>query len=128
MTPQEAFKLGFIEKCAEKGLSEDEILFRAQLLKMAAIDKQAKGGSLIGGALSAGGNISKGLVGLIGPLLMGLPIVGGGLGGYAASKMFKGVSSKNPIVDEITRREEIAEYNRALKRLKSKLEQKQGRV
>ncbi len=75
-TPREAFKVGFLARCAEEGLTADEIAGRVK----AAGDKFA---SLLGGLGSAAGSVlSTGI-----PLAIAAPVALGGIAGYGLSRM-----------------------------------------
>jgi len=110
MTPSEAFKLGFLQKCAAEGLSNAQILERVKHARMLrTLEKTAEGGSLetyIPGYDTLA-NIGK-------PLLYGAlaaPPALGVLGGA----MLSDVTRKEYSPDEAKKREELAEYQRALK-------------
>lgn len=75
MTPQEAFKFGFLLRCAEEGLSPDEIADRIRL----GITKQADIGKILGGVVSGGTNLAA--LGLAGSAALGAG------GGYMAAKL-----------------------------------------
>lgn len=75
MTPQEAFKFGFLLRCAEEGLSPDEIADRVQF----GLAKQAELGKIVGGIASGVTNL--GLLGLAGSAGIGAG------GGYMAAKL-----------------------------------------
>lgn len=86
LTPQEAFKVGFLSRCAEEGLSADET---ARCCKVAAdlMRKQAIFGTETVGALAG-----KGLEALGGAAHYGIPAalvappLLGGLAGYGLAK------------------------------------------
>jgi hypothetical protein len=82
MEPREAFKFGFLARCAEEGLTDPEIQDR---IKIAAMRKQAI--PSIGGLLSGGLDLATGLYGAGAITAAGL---GAGTGiplGYAAAKL-----------------------------------------
>jgi hypothetical protein len=95
MTPKEAFKIGFLEKCAKDGLTPEQTMMRIQhakfMLKAASAEKSAA----------------------LWPWLLFGPPAAGMLGGYTLASM-----QNDPYdSEEATKREEIAEYERALARL-----------
>lgn len=80
LTSREAFKLGFLARCAEEGLSADQIAGRVK----AAADKFASFlGGVTGGLGSAAGSVlSTGV-----PLALIAPAALGGVAGYGLSRM-----------------------------------------
>lgn len=103
MTPIQAFKLGFLLKCAEAGLTPDEAndVAKRALVKHAA------------GPLETLGNKAwdavPGLVGLLGKGLLVAPLVGGAAIGYGAGKL----QQDEGATIEATKKEELeSEYNR----------------
>lgn len=82
LTAREAFKVGFLKRCAFDGLSPEQT---AQSVKMAA-EKL----SFIGGLLDKGWDVAKGVgnaalsYGV--PLALAAPPVAGGLAGYGLAK------------------------------------------
>ena len=105
MTPREAFKLGFLQKCAADGLSTDETLECIRHAK--SMVKDATITDWPGYALTAA---------LAGPPLLGV------LGGATLSD----ATTRNYDTDEAKTREELAEYKRAVKAMKAmRLKQQQ---
>lgn len=104
MTPKEAFKIGFLEKCAEDGLSNEQIMQRIQhakfLMKVGPLEKTS---NFFSGSLKA-----------MLPLMLLAPPVAGVAGGYGLAKL----QDQKFDADEARRREELAEYRRALERLR----------
>jgi hypothetical protein len=89
MTPQEAFKFGFLMRCAEEGLQAEEIYERAQQ----ALIKVANPG-IVGAGVGAGASMAwpvvKGVAGLGQTALIGGLLASAGLGaggGYMAAKL-----------------------------------------
>jgi len=147
MTPKEAFKIGFLEKCAADGCSPKETLQRIN--HATAIVKSADWVSslksmvapLIGGGAGIAGERALGGSGLAGgvagasagtlaadwktmlPYLLFAPPAAGLGGGYALSQM----QDDTYDADEAKKREEVAEYNRAIERLR-KLQARQQAV
>lgn len=111
MTPREAFKVGFLLRCVEEGLSTED----AQL--------RVKRASWLGDAANAGSRVVSGLAGPVALAAVGLPIVAGVAGGHLAAKA---VDDKSDVTEAKTN-EILAEYQRltdqakrqtALKRLR----------
>lgn len=115
MTNEEAYKFGFLMRCAEEGLSQDQITER---IKQASLNKTAGIGSEILGGVKAFGGKGVDLAGrLFGSLLslgkIGLiagPPVAGMAGGYVLGK----ARSDDFDPEEAKQQELIAEYQRAL--------------
>lgn len=119
MTPREAFKFGFLYRCAEEGLSPAQAGARvARGLEKSAAGEDAVA-SLASKVLPRMGQLTgeagKGLLGLL-PIIWGISGVGGALAGHTAAKMTG--SELDP--DEVKRREQIEAYDmfadRALER------------
>jgi hypothetical protein len=103
MTTQEAFKIGFLTKCAELGLTAEETTER---IKQAhARVKMAQWGKFLA---SLPGWLTKGL--MVGAIV---PPVAGAVGGYAMSQAHDRPYSK----DMARKDEELAEYYRAMDQL-----------
>lgn len=101
MTDKEAFKFGFLLRCAQEGLTPEETRQRIEktaALKRADFDPLAAMRSVGKGAL---------LTALVAP-----PAVGA-LGGYALAT----AHDDNYDVDEAKKEEELAEYYRAIDQL-----------
>lgn len=120
MTPKEAFKIGFFEKCAKDGLSPEQILQRIQharvMIKMAGPVADAAG-AVAGGGAAAAANTFKSLL----PYMLIAPPIAGLAGGALLAKAQDDTYDK----DEMKKREEIAEYNRAVARLQHLQERQQ---
>ncbi len=112
MTPKEAFKAGFLIRCAEEGLSDEATHER---IKTALFDV----GSIMRGIGSIGSAIA-------GPALLtgvGLPIVAGVTGGHLAAKAVDDDSDVNEAkTDEI-----LAEYRRLADQARRQTAMKQMR-
>jgi len=103
MTPKEAFKIGFLEKCAKDGLSEDETLLRIRQAKF----------MLKSGIARGAWDTLRSMFGAAWPLaLLAPPLVGVG-GGAMLAKAQNDTFDKN----EAYKREEISEYQRAVEQL-----------
>jgi hypothetical protein len=111
MTPKEAFKIGFLEKCAADGLTPEETLLRIQHAKF--MIKSASVGDAVGNFV---GNISSAALPLI---LLGPP-----LAGVAGGAMLAKSPDDTYDKEEARKREIIAEYQRAVARMQA-LQQKQ---
>jgi len=114
MTPKEAFKVGFLRKCANDGLTPDQTMQRIQQAKFMLKS------SGIGVPFVAGLSALKALFGAAWPLaLLGPPLVGLGGGAMLAK-------AQNDTFDpeDVKKREEASEYERALQRLR-RLQQRQ---
>lgn len=108
MTPREAFKLGFLQKCAADGLSNDQTIERIQHAK--AMTKNASITDWPGYAITAA---------LAAPPLLGV------LGGATLSD----ATTHNYDAKEAKKREELAEYKRAVKAMQAmRLRQQQEQL
>jgi hypothetical protein len=111
VTEREAFKLGFLYRCAEEGLTAAEAADRAGLLVKAAqgLGLPARlGGAaaeLPGRALSAFGPTLAGAALLA---AIGLPVLAGGAGGHFLARAI----DDDTTVDEARADELVAEYRR----------------
>jgi len=98
LTSREAFKVGFMLRCADEGLSPEEAQLRIEKAA-SALSKPVWGG--------VGDFLSGGLRGLT-TLGTFLPIAGGALGGYLLAK-----GKEEPVDEEDVKRQElINEYKR----------------
>jgi len=103
MTPKDAFKVGFLHKCAADGLSSEEVLERIRNAKL--LHKM--------GANTALGSITSKAWNTLWPLMLLGPPAAGVAGGYALASAQDDTYDK----DELRKKEEIAEYHRAVARL-----------
>ena len=103
MTDKEAFKIGFLMKCAEEGLTPSQV--ESRITDSVAIIKKAETNAW---------DVLKTVTGKAWPLALAAPWVAGGLGGYALSQAGDEMYS----VEEAKKREELAEYYRAIDQLK----------
>jgi hypothetical protein len=114
MTPREAFKLGFLQKCAADGLSQEAVLARIRSAKLMAGDpKLLKEASVLGTALKT----------LATPIGGGL--LTGGVLGLGGGALLANATNANYDADEAKKREELAEYQRALQAMKQLHERQQ---
>lgn len=126
MNQDEAFKLGFLSRCLEEGLSPAET---NQLAKLSSdyFEKQASAASSVGSVL---GSALSGASNLAGPALaLGLaaPPALGGISAYFYNKALD--TDSNDAVDEIKKQELVETYRRMadqLRRAKSLRERKLG--
>lgn len=123
LTSDQAFKVGFLLRCAEEGLSNDETHRRVKLAfeKRAILPQLAAGAAgLAGGVASAGGKLIS-LGGKVMPLAAGLallaPILGGGAIGYLSAKSTEGGPD---LVERAKHEEIIGEYERLADEAKRK--------
>jgi len=104
MTPKEAFKIGFLQKCAADRLTQEETLQRIV---------HAKFMLKTGGLGDVGLGALKALWGAAWPLaLLAPPLAGMGAGAVLARAQDDTYDK-----DEARKREEISEYSRAVERL-----------
>jgi hypothetical protein len=110
LTDEQAFKVGFLKKCAEDGLTIDETKQRVKLaihVLQKAKEKQAIFGLETAQELAGKG---LGLATTTAPLLLlGGPMAAGGLAGYAAAK---GLHGNKDVVEEAKGDEIVGEYER----------------
>lgn len=144
MTPKEAFKIGFLQKCAADGLTQEETLRRIVHAKfmlktsgfgsssLAALKASAGHlggagvgaaggagyGALTGGSPVTGGLIGAGIGGALGfGVLKALLMLAPPLAGIGAGAVLAKVQDDTYDKDEARKREEISEYRRAVERL-----------
>lgn len=115
MTDKEAFKAGFLEKCAVDGLSPDATLARIRHARLtyeiAVMEKE--GAIAAPNPLSVAGDAVTGGWKALWPLLMAAPPVAGMMAGAGLAKM----KNQDYDEDEARAQEELAEYHRALKEM-----------
>jgi enoyl-CoA hydratase/carnithine racemase len=103
MTPKEAFKIGFLQKCADDGLSREETMTRIRHAKVLIKTGAGWPGEQL---LSTAWNTAW-------PLFMLAPPAAGVAGGYALANLQDDSYDKK----EARKREIISEYQRAVERL-----------
>lgn len=113
LTAKEAFKIGFLAKCAEDGLTPDQMLARVKAAKD-AFEKRAFIGGLLGSAAGAVGGAAKTVAGYGIPLALAAPPILGGLAGYGLAKA---TDVDDTDVDDIKNRELVEEYKRQAAKL-----------
>ena len=112
MTEKEAFKIGFLLKCAEDGLTVDQVESRIQQ-RASSIKKEAGGWDLAKSVLGGGINLAgKVLDKAFWPAVIAPPLLGIA-GAYGLSR----AQDDTYDVDEAKKREEIAAYRRAIDQL-----------
>jgi hypothetical protein len=113
LTPREAFKVGFLSRCVEDGLTLEQAHQRVKEAQE-KIALSIPGADIPGKLIDAAGSIAKPALGWGIPLALAAPPVVGGLAGYAASKA---TDIDDTDVDEVKRRELINEYKKQTKKL-----------
>ncbi len=108
LTPQEAFKVGFLAKCAADGLTPDQTL---AAVKSAAdlFSKEAVVGTLLGKGIDVAKGVGGGLARFGLPLALVAPPIVGGMAGYGLAKA---TDIGETDVAELKDQELIDEYNR----------------
>ena len=115
LSPRDQFKVAFLEKCAEEGLTPDEILEKvktAQSRVKHAEDSIFKTLMGLGGSTLTGAGTALQNVGL--PLALMAPPVVGALGGRALAKLQE---PTDDTVKDIQHEELMSEYRRQIKQL-----------
>ncbi len=112
LTEREAFKVGFLSRCVEEGLSTEETQQRVKI----AAEKLANAFS---SAIGAVGGAAKPIVGnALGwgiPLALAAPPIAGGLAGFLASQT---TDIDDTDIDEVKQRELIDEYKRQTQKMR----------
>jgi hypothetical protein len=106
MTDREAFKIGFLGRCIEDGLTLPQI----EAAVKTALDKAA----ILGKLLDVGAGVGKSLLSKLLPLAIVAPPIVGGLGGYGLAKA---TDIHDTDVAEIKDRELMDEYKRQTDRM-----------
>jgi len=119
MTGKEAFLIGFLQRCAEDGLSLQDMEKHAEDLAAAVTDPVCKEASLalLGGLYGAGKGVASAAAGLGGQAMslaplaaVGLPLAVGGALGYGAAKL---TNLDNEDTDDLKHQELIDAYRMA---------------
>ena len=126
LTPRQEFKVSFLQKCAEAGLTYEETVGVAEDL-LATMQKQAFGFKDIIGIPKTIIDTTRSGIGLTGDLakivgtagLAGLGVTGGAgaLGGYTAARM---TDTNDEDVDDLKQREKIETYRRLAQQLRER--------
>lgn len=101
LTPDQAFKAGFLMRCIDEKLTDDQILERITF----ALEKKA---GVLGDVLRTGGSLFKGLASLAGTAAIAVPAGVGALGGAALANMG---NDEKADPEQLQKEELIAEYN-----------------
>lgn len=128
MTPKEAFKAGFLEKCAADGLDTAQAIQRVKhakfMLAMGALEKTAAGGTFTETVVSP-------VKDLLSKLISGGYVVGGvapPLAGLVGGAMLAKAQETPYDPDEMRKREEAAEYELAVQQLQNIKKKQQAQV
>lgn len=108
VTPTEAFKLGFLQRCLERGLDPATVNALTTTLEEQPLEKRAEDGSLLSGLMTGA---AAGLIGAAG--------IGAGTGYGLARLQDPGLDP-----DEVRKQEMIAEYRRLVAQAKNKMRAK----
>lgn len=113
MQEKEAFKIGFLARCQEQGLSTQQTV---SLVKKAAesFEKQALGSVINAGAGAAGG-LAKSLAGIGIPLALAAPPAAGALASYFYNKA---TDTDADAVDNVKDKELADSYRRMADKLR----------
>lgn len=111
LTSREAFKCGFLARCAEDGLSPEGMLRRAK----AAREKVAVLGTLINKTVDVGKGVVDASLGWGIPLALAAPPILGGIGGAALAKA---TDIDDQDVEDIKDKELLDEYRRQTAQLR----------
>ena len=121
LSAREAFKVGFLSRCVEEGLSLEEAQQRVKMALdkqagLADIGKAAIGlpGAAIGAASNVVSSVAKPLLSYGIPFALAAPPIAGGLAGYSLAKITD-TDDQDP--DEIKKQELVDEYRRQTARL-----------
>lgn len=114
LSAREAFKVGFLAKCAEDGLTVDQIRARVKAAYDAGSEGLQKGAdSFSPGKFMAGLGSGAAYYGGLG--LLAAPLAAGALGGYGLARLN---DADDTDVDDVKRQELIDEYRRQSHRLR----------
>lgn len=114
LTTQEAFKVGFLLKCAEEGLEPHQMLELVQQIR-AGITKEAFLSGALDKAVDAAGGVAKSVASYGIPMALAAPPALGALGGYALSKA---TDVDDTDVAAIKNQEVVDEYKRQADKLR----------
>jgi hypothetical protein len=117
LTNREAFKFGFLQKCALAGLSDEDIISLATKLAE-EIEKRA---GVVGSTISGVSRLASSGLSTLGsyaiPAALLAPPAAGALGGYGLAKL---MDSRDIDADEIKNRELAEEYERQAQRIRKR--------
>lgn len=111
MEPNEAFKVGFLARCLEDGLSAEQTKELAKRAFDCSVEKQAGVGDAIKGLMA-------GASGLAGPVILGLAAAPPAIGGLSAYFYNKASDVDEAEVDDIKNRELVETYRRMADQLR----------
>ena len=118
LSPREQFKFAFLEKCAEQGLSADEMLDKAAAILEQTKKSEDSWSDYLTNALKGLGVGYGGYLASQNPWIpaaaLGVPLVGGALAGRTLAKMQEPAEYD---IDEIKRQETLDEYRKQTERL-----------
>lgn len=114
LSAQEAFKVGFLARCVQDGLSPDQMLDRVKAASD-MLEKRAVLNALVSGAGGMMGGAARTLASYGLPAALAAPPILGGLGGYALAKA---TDMDDTDADSIKNQELVEEYRRQAERLK----------
>jgi hypothetical protein len=120
LNEREAFKVGFLARCAEHGMTRSEI---RQAVKT-ALDKLASGSGILGGLASAAGHIGSSVANIGIPLALVAPPVLGGIGGAMAANA---TDINDTDVKDIQDKEVLDTYRQETAKLKRQRQVRQYR-
>lgn len=113
LSDKDAFKVGFLQRCVQDGLTPDQMLLRVKTAGE-LLEKRAFLGGLLGGAAGAVGSAGKTMAGYGIPLALAAPPILGGLAGYGLAKA---TDVDDTDADAIKNQELVEEYRRQAERL-----------
>lgn len=119
LTPRQAFKVGFLRQCANQGLTSEET--HARVKQAVALVKSGDWSDVftrpVNTAWDVAGSTAKGLGNIgLSAMLLGPPALGAAAGA-AYTKMTDADQSD---VDEVKKRELIAEYRRQVEKIRKR--------
>jgi hypothetical protein len=114
LTAQQAFKFGFLARCAADGLTPAQTVKAAQAARE-VLEKRAFLGSLVDKGLDLAKGVGGGAVSYGVPLALAAPPVLGGLAGYGLARA---TDIDDTEIADIKDRELIDEYTRQADRLR----------
>lgn len=110
LSPRESFKVGFLGRCAEAGMTPDQML---GVIKQAQ-DKLAFVSGLLGGLKDVASGVGGAVTGYGIPLALAAPPVLGGIAGYGLGRLS---DIDDTDIDDIKDQEVLDEYKRQTARL-----------
>lgn len=114
LSPKDAFKVGFLERCVEQGMGPAEMLAAVKTASD-VFEKRGFLGDLLGKTVDVAKGVGGAALGYGLPLALAAPVVGGGALGYGLARA---TDIDDTDVDEIKSREIIEEYARQAAKLR----------